>query len=230
MSITPELLYRANRADTYGTLTRGFLHDLRSPLQGIQLSAQLLPDEDDLSVARELGEAILPAASQLQSLTERIPGMMGPPSDLEPAPVPVSGLFARVAACAAMQRALPGEVVTGDHADAVVRGVEGWLEHALLNLVINAREALEGVNGGAVRLEAVPSDGRVRFRVSDNGAGVAPEVQDRLFDAFVTGRGGRHLGLGLTVARDLAGRMDGTIEHEGGGGGAVFVLAVPAWR
>ena len=230
MSVSPELLYRANRADAYGTLTRGFLHDIRSPLQGIQLSAQLLPDEDDLSVARELGAEIVPAAGHLQALTDRIPALMSPPTDLDPAPVPVSDLLGRLAACTAMQRALPGEVIVGEAVDAVARGVEGWLEHVLLNLLINAREALEGVGGGRVRLEVASRDGLVTFRVSDNGSGIAPEVAGRLFDAFVTGRGGGHLGLGLTVARDLAERMDGTIKHESGGGDTVFVLAVPEWR
>jgi signal transduction histidine kinase len=227
---TPELLYRANRTDTYGTLTSGFLHDLRSPLQGIQLSAQLLPDEDDLTVARELGEAILPAATHLQSLCERIPAMMAPPPDLDPTPVPVADLMARLSACAGMQRALPGAVTVETGADLVARGVEGWLEHALLNLVINAREAVEGVNGGSVRVEAEADERLVRFLVTDNGGGIAPAVEGRIFDAFVTGRDGRHLGIGLTVARDLARRMDGTIEHEAGGGSTVFVLAVPAWR
>lgn len=230
MSVTPELLYRANRADAYGTLARGFLHDIRSPLQGIQLSAQLLPDEDDLAVARELGEVIIPAATHLQALCERIPAMMGPPADLEPAPVPVSDLMGRLSDCAGMQPALPGEVTVEAGADLVARGVEGWLEHALLNLMINAREALDGVSDGRVRVDAETADGLVRFRVTDNGGGIAPAVAGRLYDAFATGRGGRHLGLGLTVARDLAERMDGTIEHEAGGSGTVFVLAVPAWR
>ncbi len=229
MSISPELLYRANRADAYGTLTRGFLHDIRSPLQGILLSAQLLPDEDDLAVARELGKEIVPAAGHLQALTDRIPAMMGPPTNIHPGPVPVSDLLGRLAASAAMQRALPGEVIVGEAGDAVARGVEGWLEHVLLNLVINAREALEGVSGGGVKLQGASRDGLVTFRVSDNGSGIEPEVAGRLFDAFVTGRGGGHLGLGLTVARDLATRMDGTIEHEAGRGETVFVFTVPEW-
>ena len=75
------------------------------------------------------------------------------------------------------------------------------------------------------------SNGGLRLRVADSGFGIAPELRDRLFEPFVTGRADG-TGLGLAIARELADAHGGslTILDPGGatpGHGAVFVLDLP---
>lgn len=104
----------------------------------------------------------------------------------------------------------------------------------LMNLVTNARQALEGQGRGDGRIEIVGrplDDGRVSVEVRDNGPGVPEAVRERIFELAYSGReadGGT--GLGLAICRDLARANDGEIELVEGTGapGAVFRLTLPA--
>jgi signal transduction histidine kinase len=98
-------------------------------------------------------------------------------------------------------------------------GREGWgapgaLLHAATNLLANALEAVEARGGGArvlVRVLAAPAGG-VEVRVSDEGAGIAPEHRDRVFEPRFTTKGAeRGTGLGLHVARRLMTRYGGEV-------------------
>jgi C4-dicarboxylate-specific signal transduction histidine kinase len=80
----------------------------------------------------------------------------------------------------------------------------------LLNLVLNAEQALADHADGHVTLTARSKDGVVRVVLADNGPGVPEHERERVFEAFfTTGRPGATLGLGLCVSRQLA------VEHGG---------------
>ncbi len=98
----------------------------------------------------------------------------------------------------------------------------------LLNVVLNAAAAAPR---GRVTLRAARGPaGEVRIEIEDNGPGIAPEVRDRLFEPFVTTKPvGEGTGLGLAVCRGLVDAVGGTISvAAGGGGGARFVIELPA--
>jgi len=91
------------------------------------------------------------------------------------------------------------------------------LELILLNLVVNARDAIDGE--GTIAIEArraTPdgdgSDGDVLLAVRDSGAGMAPAVQERAFEPFFTTKGGGGTGLGLALVRDAALACGGSIQ------------------
>ncbi len=109
----------------------------------------------------------------------------------------------------------------------VVRGDAALLTQVLLNLTLNAMQAMP--DGGAVRIAARGEDGGVAVAVSDDGPGVAPAVRERLFAPFVTTRAGG-TGLGLFVSRAIVARLGGTLTlAEGPESGATFVVRLPAW-
>src|SRR5262249_7774918 len=97
----------------------------------------------------------------------------------------------------------------------------------MLNLLLNAADAAPR---GRVTVRAAPAaEGRVRIEVEDDGAGVAPEVRDKLFEPFVTTKPvGEGTGLGLAVCRGLVEAVGGTIGLEPGTPGARFVIELPA--
>jgi C4-dicarboxylate-specific signal transduction histidine kinase len=105
---------------------------------------------------------------------------------------------------------------------------EEHLVQVLLNLLMNAADAMSGTGG--ITIEATSAEGRVRLSVTDTGPGIAPEVEGRLFEPFVTTKPtGKGTGLGLAVCHSLIERAGGTIRTERPeAGGACFVLSLPA--
>jgi signal transduction histidine kinase len=111
--------------------------------------------------------------------------------------------------------------------------VPGQIEQILVNLVINARQAMP--TGGRLRLEVrESSDGdTVEIVVADSGVGIAPENLRKIFDAFFTtkapdeqGRGGT--GLGLSVCRQIIEQHHGRIRVESVlGKGSTFIVKLP---
>jgi signal transduction histidine kinase len=105
------------------------------------------------------------------------------------------------------------------------------LHRAVLNIVINALEACEGVEGAQVGVATAYDAVRsvLQVSVADNGAGIAPEDLDRLFTMFFSRKGGRGTGLGLAVSHKIVREHGGEIRVSSQAGqGSRFVLEVPA--
>ena len=102
------------------------------------------------------------------------------------------------------------------------------LENVLVNLCVNARDAMRGLDADKriPRIEAVELPrGRVELRVTDQGGGIPAHVMPRLFEPFFTKKPpGEGTGLGLSVSRGMMQAMDGGISVTNTGTGACFVL------
>jgi two-component system, sensor histidine kinase len=113
----------------------------------------------------------------------------------------------------------PGLVVEGD----AVRLVQ-----VIANLLNNAARYTDP--GGEIRLSAARDGGQAVVRIADNGRGIAPEMIDRIFEMFVQEReGGKGLGLGLTLVRQLVELHGGRVRaySKGRGQGSEFVVRLP---
>ncbi len=107
-----------------------------------------------------------------------------------------------------------------------VRGGRKALSGALLNLMENALQACE--RGGTVQLEVEGRGGQITLRVSDDGCGIAPEVQERLFEPFFTTRQ-EGTGLGLAIVRSVIEAHGGDVRVESTpGAGSTFTVRLPA--
>lgn len=222
------LLYEASRAISYRTLSRGMTHDLRSPLQGIGLSAQVISSEDDLDTAIRIAEGIPATVHSMQTLVNRLPGLFESPGDTTPEPVDLTGFMRNFESLLQLQRG-PGSCdleVRADPGLPAVRAIPGYLEHLLLNLIINAREAADP---SVIILEVTRQGGGVTLQVRDTGVGVLPGIQTTMFQPFMSTRGGDRLGLGLPVARDLAERQGGRLDYIPTDAVTVFQLTLAAW-
>lgn len=121
--------------------------------------------------------------------------------------------------------------VSGDRPACTVRMQAGALRQVLLNLFLNAADALEGRESPGLVLVAFEAHGElVRVLVEDDGPGIVDAVGDRLFEPFVTSKGDRGgTGLGLSVCRGLVEAVGGRLDLERTGpGGTRFALTLPA--
>ena len=111
-----------------------------------------------------------------------------------------------------------------------VKGSADRLGQVVLNLLLNARQAIEGRPFGRILVETLAQHGGVELHVSDNGPGIPEEIQDRIFDPFFTTKGpAEGTGLGLSIAFDIVRDHGGSLEIASRPGeGARFIVRLPS--
>jgi C4-dicarboxylate-specific signal transduction histidine kinase len=225
-------LARASRSHTYGTILRGILHEVRNPAQALLLASRGIADASGLSADHRL---LTMLEQQSERLTRLLHGFGAALRDPKPAVgvLSVEELLRGTMILQAHQRAWP-DVETVLEMDGgplpAVRADAQELEHALLEVLTNAKEAV-AATGGVVTVAARASAGVVVVEVRDGGPGIPAARRAWAFAPFATTKTpaeGR--GLGLTVARLLAERAGGTLTAEeplDGQGGGRLVLSLP---
>ncbi|MDD1649824.1 MAG: ATP-binding protein [Methylococcaceae bacterium] len=113
----------------------------------------------------------------------------------------------------------------------LVRGQRIQLQQLLLNLMLNAIDALQAVTehrrGLTVRVASGKHGAAIVIHVIDNGPGITEEIMNRLFAPFVTNKA-NGIGLGLPLCRSITERHGGTIQaHSVPGQGACFEVTLP---
>jgi two-component system NtrC family sensor kinase len=208
--VRDDALARAARIATTGTFAMGIAHEVSTPLGVIAGRAEQLlgrsQGEDRAGRAEKNAQIILEQAHSIEQTVRRFLDMArgGPPS-LEPAdPARVA---ASAAAAVAHRFAKAGVALTTSAASvtapARVRLDQSLLEHALVNLLLNACEAC--TPGGRVDLTVRATGDRVAFVVVDDGAGISPEHAARAAEPFFTTKPeGKGTGLGLAIASEIA--------------------------
>ncbi|GAB5520923.1 MAG: hypothetical protein RhofKO_31740 [Rhodothermales bacterium] len=112
--------------------------------------------------------------------------------------------------------------------DELGRAVQALIQNAL-DAVADGTSAGDPITDPRVVIRTRQADGGIRVDVEDNGAGVPADLQDRVFEPFFTTRpaGSGRLGLGLSIAYEVAQGYGGTLEVEDGDG-TTFILTLPA--
>jgi len=227
-------LAESHRLASLGTLASGFSHELNTPLATVLTCVEGIlregepgrtggPDEERIresaSIARE---QILRCRTITQHFLRMSRGQRseGDIVDISSAVAAVARLIDPTARAQSVRIDAP-PVPQGSH----VRADEAELQHALINLALNAVQACKP--GGKVGI-AVEAGDAVRIRVTDNGCGIAAEDRKRIFDPFFSGRQGG-TGLGLFLALNFVRRWGGDILVESAPGeGSTFEIVFPA--
>ena len=115
------------------------------------------------------------------------------------------------------------------HNGAHIQGDAGQLQQVLLVLLVNASEALQGINGAQVCLSTRLDDQTVIISVKDNGPGIPEDVRERIFEPFFTTKQeGPRTGLGLAIAFGILEQHQGSIQVQSEPGkGTEFLLRLP---
>ena len=220
------MLFESQKQESLGRIAGGIAHDFNNLLAIVMGNAELLADRD--LPARELGYVndILQASRKGGELTRRLLSFARR-STLEPEVIDLNRTIQEMSSL--LHRTVPENIridVTQTAGLWMTRVDKGFLESSLLNVVINARDAMK--TGGILTIETANvrigpeyvedygedmQPGRyVMLAVSDTGVGIEPEVLPNIFDPFVTTKGpDEGTGLGLSMVYGFAKQSGGTV-------------------
>jgi len=210
----------AEKMSSIGTMVGGVAHEINNPLMGLLSYVEFVRDKTTDAKSVQVLDDALHEIHRIKKIVQNMLVFVRPDKAATD-----SGSVAQVA-----QQALnlfAGELKKHDITLAVdlpdnlpmVRCHSGGLQQVLLNLLLNARDAVAEQADKRIRIWAEQVDADIHLHISDNGPGVANGVRDKLFTPFFTTKAvGKGTGLGLAVSRQLMEQM----------GGAVYLENLPA--
>jgi PAS domain S-box-containing protein len=242
-------LIQSSKLATLGEMATGIAHEMNQPLSGIRTRAQLLMRL--ASRGRLSADKVLANQQEIMDLVDRIGRIihhMRVFARQDQQPYTAFNLAHSIEGCLSLYSAqLQLHAIeieqSIDMKVSPILGEASQLEQVLLNLIINARDAMDEKESRLVGAEArgryrkrleigLEQRGReeVRLWVGDNGIGMQPEVRERIFDPFWTTKSvGKGTGLGLSISHGIVARHGGRIEVESTPGeGSTFSIYFPA--
>lgn len=225
LSALESRLAHASRVNALGEMASGLAHELTQPLTAIlaqaQASRRILDQPDSQALASVLEDTVA-QAKRASAILQRFQNWTRPQRgntsvfDLRDALGNVQALLApQAASCnAKLIFDLPASAV-------FIRADPVEIEQVVFNLIRNAIEAVGERSQGLIKVVLKQKASEVVLDITDNGPGIAPELQARLFTPFTTNRPGG-TGLGLALSQRLIERAGGEIFLANVGPGAIF--------
>jgi PAS domain S-box-containing protein len=223
-------LHRVDRLESIGRLAGGIAHDFNNLLAVIRNYAQfLIEDLPEGSQSREDLEQIRRAVDRATSLTRQLL-IFARKERSAPRPLQLNEIVGDTERL--LQRTLGEDVHLRTRLDPALPPVEldpGQAEQVLINLALNARDAMPG--GGTLTISTHRGErDTVQLLVSDTGTGMPPEVADRAFEPFFTSKPeGKGTGLGLAMVYGVITGAGGSVDlRTAEGEGTTLTLSLPA--
>jgi signal transduction histidine kinase len=224
---------RQERLAAVGVLVSGVAHELNNPLQAILGTAEVLEQQPGISadLLDEIG-LIKTQSSRAREIIRNLSRF----SSQQAGPPTLVDLRAVIAEVSQLRRhdlekaSISLEIVAGVAGRVYANMTE--LEQVTLNFVINAQQAIESAHRehGRILIRLIDDGKKVRLEVQDNGPGIAPDDEPKLFQPFFTTKPvGQGTGLGLSVSYGIIESYGGIIGcHGNDWGGATFFFELPA--
>jgi signal transduction histidine kinase/CheY-like chemotaxis protein len=231
-----EELRQAQRQEALGRLAGGIAHDFNNLLT-VMMGYASLALEEGLSdpLRQNIGE-VLNAARRAAAITDRLRAF-GRRQAMRATAFDLNALV--VAMRGTLDKLVEGDVeLAYDLFGGVlpVRADAGQIEQVLMNLVLNARQSIDGCGRVVVRTSRATADeapagdarGFVKIEVEDSGSGIEPDVLEHIFDPYFTTRS-TGTGLGLSIAYGIVRQSEGQIRVTSRPGcGSLFSVLLPA--
>jgi signal transduction histidine kinase len=223
-------LQQKTRLATLGAAVARIQHDLRNILANAKLASDRLADIDD-PVVKNLTPRLVASLDRAVALATQTL-RYGRAEEHAPVrkPLALKALLDEVgeAAIEARTSATDVEFVNRIPEDFTIEADSEQFYRLVLNLLRNAVEALAGRSGARIEVSALRKGRIASLVIADNGPGVAPALQPKLFQPFATAARAGGSGLGLAIARDLARLHGGDIALiSTGPGGTRFRIDIP---
>ncbi|OGN43330.1 MAG: hypothetical protein A2623_13080 [Caulobacterales bacterium RIFCSPHIGHO2_01_FULL_70_19] len=223
-----EALRQSQKMEAIGRLTGGVAHDFNNLLMVVSSAVDLMQRSDDPGRRSALMDGMRQAVDRGSGLTRQLLAF----SRQTPLRTAVIDVGEQIEAMRILlERSLREDIAVEIDVRRPLRPVEvdvGELELAILNLAVNARDAMP--DGGRLSISVRPAGETVCIEVRDTGVGIPPDLIGRVFEPFFTTKEvGKGTGLGLSQVYGFARSSGGSVAVESpAGGGAMFSLCLPA--
>jgi PAS domain S-box-containing protein len=228
-------LVQASKLASIGELASGVAHELNNPLNNIGLFIgnaldQLEDGPIDLPRLRRTLEATVQQVKKSAEIITHL-RIFARTSVKQSEPVDMHAVIRSAASLVEAQLRLRNVHLSLELCPGrpIVLGNAIQLEQVLINLLTNARDAVERVADKCITIRSAIGDAHVDVMVRDTGAGISPEHQGRIFDPFFTTKDvGKGTGLGLSISYGIIHEHQGwiTVESESGKG-TTFTIHLP---
>jgi signal transduction histidine kinase len=227
-------LQQESRMAYIGTLASSLAHEVRNPLSSMKMNAQMLEnrlgglaDHDDIEYFRTKITRIKGEVDRLEDSISHFLAFARP-APLRPEAVALNQVVGSILEVLEPQCQSRGVRLVRRFARGLppVQLDPRQFAQAIENLVLNALQALG--SGGTITVRTQAADGAIAVAVADDGPGIPPEVQSKIFDVFFTTRDGG-TGLGLNIVSRIVEEHRGKLSVESQPGhGACFRIELPA--
>lgn len=228
-AVARQQLGRSEKLASIGRLAAGIAHEVNNPLTGVLTFAHLLRDKHvDNEQDRSDLDLIIRETTRVRDIVRGLLDFAREsPSRRQPLDINVA--VRQMLALLRGQKEFKGVRIVEELGDPLpkVNGDQNQLQQVLLNLALNACEAMP--SGGALTIRTIVGNGQVMVEVADTGSGICKEHLDMIFDPFFTTKPvGKGTGLGLSVSYGIIQQHGGTIEVASEEGkGSTFTIVLP---
>jgi PAS domain S-box-containing protein len=228
-----KMLIQSEKMAAVGKLASSVAHEINNPLTGILTFGEMLKidalDRDPQNPVIRDYDVIIHEAIRCREIVSELLDY----ARLEQPrrrPMNINTAIERSVGLVKKQAAFHNIEFENDMADSLpkVQCDPTQMQQVFLNLIINARESIDGA--GKIKLSSrLSDDGRfVEGRVTDNGPGISPDIIDNIFEHFYSTKGSRGTGQGLSVVQAIVERQGGMIKVDSQEGkGATFTVSIP---
>ena len=223
-------IIQAERLSTIGSFARSIVHDLKTPLTVINMATEIMSSSNAPAEIRS--ESYTRVKRQIRSITELIGDILDftqsprgaaalPPANYRDFIQNLAGELQADVQLKSIQLEIENEPP-----DIKVPLDSHRLRRVFINLLHNAVDMMP--EGGKIILRFTHDGSKITTEIQDSGPGIAPEIANKLFQAFVTFGKGHGTGLGLSICKKIIEDHGGTISARNAArGGAIFSFTLP---
>ena len=222
------------RAAFWNELASSMSHEIRNPLVAIKTFSQLLPERyEEPDFRAEFSEQVTAEVDQLNHIIDKINEFANPPKPVfKPLDVRKPIEFAVTRIQSEFDHENLKIHLSADESSLQINGDAPSMEECIYHLLKNAAENLNNKPGSRINVTvkeraSQQGSGSVYIMITDNGSGIDPSLQDKVYSPFSTIKA-RGLGLGLPIAKRAVIDHNGQIDIDTSSGGTTVSIALPA--
>jgi signal transduction histidine kinase len=221
-------LIQADKFAALGTLSATLAHELKNPLTAIKMIMEAAVDQEQVDCTRQDLDVMLHEVRRMESTVDETLGLAGPPEvdlglhDLNQVIRDILALtrhrleISGIRTTLALDENVPVFFFDAKH-----------MEQVLLNLIVNAVEAMPHGGEFEIRTAWDTAAGQIRIEIRDEGSGIPEDIRSRIFDPFFTTKE-QGTGVGLSIVYTMVREHGGEVELESAeGAGTTFVITLP---